>query len=109
MITLLYIFLIYILLGGLTYLIAQNHQFNNKELTYPKMIFFYISDILFKPVIHLIEFIDNYKIFLWAKKQYKVMLKDKSLTQEQRQGIIDEKDEIINYLINLCEDNKDEE
>jgi hypothetical protein len=109
MITIFYSILIYILTGSIIYLMAQNHQFKGKELTYPKMIFYGISDIVFKPIINTIEILDNFKIYIWTRKQYKVILNDKSLTREQRQGVIDEKDEIINFLSNLCyEDDQDE-
>jgi len=109
MLTILYSILIYILTGALVYLIAQRHQFKDKQLTYAKMIFYTGADYIFMPIIRLIEFIENYKIILEANKQFKEILADTSLTQEEKQEIIKRKDEIIEYLSNLSEEDLDNE
>lgn len=109
MIILIYSILIYTLLGASVYLIAQRHQFKGKKLTYFTMIFYTISDYVFMPVIRLIEFIENYKIMLEAKKRFNEILEDKSLTQEEKQEIMDRRDEIIDYLTNLSDEVDDDE
>lgn len=107
MITILYFVLIYTLLGGLVYLIAQSQA--DEELTPFKQELFLFLGWVFKIIIILIILLDSY-IFLplkqkatirWIKKQYNKQLKNKNLTDEDRQEIIKKRDTLVAFFSNV--------
>lgn len=114
MIIILYIILIYILVGGAIYLIGQNQA--DKELTLFKQELFLLLGFLFKPIIIAILSVDNYIIpkikqkltIRWINKQYNKYLKNKDLTDEERKAIIHKRDTIIAFLNTVCESEPDD-
>jgi hypothetical protein len=116
MISILYILLIYTLLGSVVYLIAQ-HQID-KELTHFKEELFLFLGFIFKPIITVILLIDGYLLPLlkqkrtirYIKKQYNRQLKNDNLTEEQRQEIIHKRDAMVEFISNVgSETDYDEE
>jgi len=107
MITILYIILIYILLGSITYLIAQNQA--DEELTPFKEEVFLLLGFVFKPTITAILLIDGYLLPLlkqkrtirYIKKQYNGQLKNDNLTDEQKQEIIHKRDAMVEFISNV--------
>lgn len=107
MITILYLILTYLLLGSVVYLIAQSQGDN--ELTPFKRELFLFLGAFFKIVITIILIIDGYiipkikqkKAIRFVNKQYNKQLRNKSLTSEQRQEIIDKRDAMIEFINNV--------
>jgi DMSO reductase anchor subunit len=115
MITLLYIFLIYILLGSILYLVAENY--NDKELTEFQQELFLFLGWVFKIPILIILLIDGYILptikqksaIRMIKKQYNKQLKNKDLTDEERQLIIRKRDVLIDFLSNVGQSELEED
>jgi hypothetical protein len=115
MITIIYMTLIYILLGAISYLVAQ--RINDKELTLFEQQLFIFLGIIFKPVIMAILIIDGYilptirqkKAIKYINKQYNRQLKNRDLTDEERQNIIHKRDTMITFLRNVTKSEFDED
>jgi DNA integrity scanning protein DisA with diadenylate cyclase activity len=99
--------LIYILLGGLIYLIGLSQA--DKELTHFKQTLFLTLGIIFKPVIVLILIVDGYilptirqkRTIRYIRNTYNKVLKNADLTDEERLNIIHKRDTMITFLSNV--------
>jgi cytochrome c biogenesis protein CcdA len=104
MMTILYILLIYALLGSITYLIGQIMHTKNKKI----LLIYYYLVLIFGIVIDLIIFTDEFIIptiknkvdIFWVKRKYNKFLKIKDLTDNDKQLIIKARDEMVRFLSN---------
>lgn len=114
MITILYIISIYVLVGAVVYLIAQ--QQNDENMTLFKQELFLLLGFIFKPIIITILVVDEFMIpkikqkltIRWIKKQYNKQLKNKNLSDEERQLIIHRRDALVNFFSNVIQSEPDE-
>jgi hypothetical protein len=112
----LYSILIYILLGAIVYLIAQN-QIDGELTSFKEELFLFLG-FIFKPIITVILLIDGYLLPLlkqkrtirYIKRQYNKQLKNDNLDEEQRQEIIHKRDAMVEFISNVgSETDYDEE
>jgi hypothetical protein len=101
-----YLILIYTLLGSIVKLLAQNEDI--EKLTYYKMLIYFISNIIFMPIIILIKILDTIiptlkqkRTIRYIKKQYNRQLMNDNLTEEQRQEIIHKRDAMVEFISNI--------
>jgi len=113
MLIILYIILIYILLGSVIYLIGQNLHTKNSGIL---MLYYYLV-LMFGMAIDLIIYLDDSLIptiknktdIFWVKRQYNKFLKIKDLTEDDKQLIIKAKNEMVRFLSNVDGVQDDEE
>lgn len=86
MITLLYILLIYVLLGSLVYLIAI--QQCNTELTPFKTELFLLLGFIFRPILSTINTIDERRINKRQEKYIEFVKNNDNLTEDEKEAII---------------------
>lgn len=116
MITILYILLIYVLIGSVIYLIAQHQDEDAEEMTLFKQELFLLLGFIFKPVILIIILIDgNIKPYIKYRKtieyirfKYGMKLLNPLINNEDRKILETQTNRLINLITDIYENGVEE-